>query len=66
MATITIKDLPENIDLDHQAMASITGGARVRTSNTIFSRTTFQGSRIVNYPLGFSQTPTMDVKNRNK
>ena len=30
MATIVIKDLPENTDLDRQAMQAITGGARWR------------------------------------
>lgn len=30
MATIVIKDLPENMDLDRQAMLAITGGARLR------------------------------------
>ncbi|BAL24497.1 hypothetical protein [Azoarcus sp. KH32C] len=30
MATIVIKDLPENMDLDRQAMQAITGGARLR------------------------------------
>jgi len=31
MATITIKDLSENTDLDRKAMQSISGGARVRS-----------------------------------
>jgi len=32
MATIVIKDLPENMDLDREAMQAITGGARLRAS----------------------------------
>lgn len=32
MATIVIKDLPENMDLDRQAMQAITGGSRLRGS----------------------------------
>lgn len=32
MATIVIKDLPENMDLDREAMQAITGGARLRGS----------------------------------
>jgi hypothetical protein len=28
MTTIVIKDLPENVELDRQAMVAITGGAR--------------------------------------
>jgi hypothetical protein len=31
MATITIKDLSENTDLDRKAMQSISGGARFRS-----------------------------------
>ena len=30
MATIVIKDLPENVDLDREAMQAVTGGARLR------------------------------------
>lgn len=32
MATITIKDLPDNVDLDRKAMRDIVGGARYRTA----------------------------------
>jgi hypothetical protein len=54
MATIVIKDLTENIDLDRQAMASIIGGARTR--GRFIPRRTAAGSttRIVNYPRGFA------------
>lgn len=38
MATIVIKDLPENIDLDRQAMQAITGGARMRGRPLAFAR----------------------------
>ncbi|WP_198118571.1 hypothetical protein [Massilia rhizosphaerae] len=31
MATITIKDLTENTDLDRKAMQAISGGARARS-----------------------------------
>lgn len=30
MATIVIRDLPESVDLDREAMRTITGGARLR------------------------------------
>jgi hypothetical protein len=53
MATIVIKDLTENIDLDRQAMASIIGGARAR-GRYIPRRTVASTSRIVNYPRGFA------------
>jgi hypothetical protein len=32
MASITIKDLPENLDLDRKAMQSIMGGSRLGSS----------------------------------
>lgn len=32
MATITIKDLSDNTELDRKAMQAISGGARLRTS----------------------------------
>ena len=38
MATIVIKDLPENIELDRQAMQAITGGARMRGRPLAFAR----------------------------
>ncbi|WP_420473462.1 hypothetical protein [Noviherbaspirillum sp. ST9] len=53
MATIVIKDLTENIDLDRQAMASIIGGARTR-GRFIPRRTIASPTRIVNYPRGFA------------
>jgi hypothetical protein len=31
MASITIKDLPDNVELDRKAMRDIVGGARYRT-----------------------------------
>jgi hypothetical protein len=30
MATLVINDLPESVELDAQAMAAVTGGARIR------------------------------------
>lgn len=53
MATIVIKDLTENIDLDRQAMASIVGGARTR-GRYIPTRRAASTTRIVNYPRGFA------------
>lgn len=47
---ITIKDLPENTDLDRKAMAAITGGARIRASQTILASTMPRRTLIVNYP----------------
>jgi hypothetical protein len=39
MATIVIKDLPENMDLDRQAMQAIAGGARLRARPAAATRT---------------------------
>lgn len=68
MTTIVIKDLPESVDLDREAMVSITGGARLRTAKTIFTKSASHGTRIVNfnYPAGFSYAPSADIKGPNK
>jgi hypothetical protein len=35
MARIVIKDLPENTELDRQAMRAIAGGSRLRAAGTL-------------------------------
>jgi hypothetical protein len=55
MATITIKDLTESTDLDRQAMAAITGGARIRGRQG--GQLPSPGKRIIDYPAGF-KSPT--------
>lgn len=50
MATIVIKDLPESIDLDRQAMTAITGGARMRGRQTYVGRVPSQMGRVVGFP----------------
>lgn len=59
MATIVIKDLPDNIDLDREAMAAITGGARTRGRPGVALRGTaiFRSTRIAPLPAGFSSSP---------
>ena len=37
MGTLVIKDLPESVDLDRQAMAAITGGARIGSHQTMLA-----------------------------
>ncbi|QGZ64706.1 hypothetical protein [Paraburkholderia acidisoli] len=37
MGKLVIKDLPENVELDRQAMAAITGGARVASHQTLLA-----------------------------
>ncbi len=56
MAIIVIKDLLESVDLDHQAMLAISGGARTRGRTTFLGGTTFPRTSIISYrprrPLG--------------
>jgi hypothetical protein len=47
MSIIVIKDLPESLDLDREAMLAITGGARTRGRPTFLGRTKFTGIKIV-------------------
>jgi hypothetical protein len=53
--SILIKDLAESVDLDREAMTAITGGARARTPQAYFERTTVGDSRIFNYPKGLAR-----------
>lgn len=41
MSTLVIKDLPESVELDRQAMAAITGGARVASHQTLLAPRAF-------------------------
>ena len=45
MAIIVIKDLPENFDLDREAMQAITGGARLRGRTGVQARAMARGNR---------------------
>lgn len=56
MATISIKDLANSVDLDREAMTAITGGARTRGSFGLPIVTTPRGNRIVDYPGGLKNT----------
>lgn len=59
MATIVIKDLPENMDLDRQAMLAITGGARLR-GRAASMRPLARNPRIIDPP----RTGPQDAKRR--
>jgi hypothetical protein len=60
MTTIVIKDLPENIELDRQAMSAITGGARISGHPSVRNRTRFRGTGILGYPgIAVAQQPSM-------
>jgi hypothetical protein len=60
MSTIVIKDLPENIELDRQAMIAITGGARTRGPQAFRTRTMIKGTGILNYP--GNPTPSQPIE----
>lgn len=49
MATITIKDLPDNVDLDRKAMRDIVGGARYRTAAGAPAAPSPRATRIVDF-----------------
>jgi len=53
MATIAIKDLPEGVDLDRQAMLAITGGARFAQRQSFPAGALSRSARIINYPGSF-------------
>ena len=46
MSIIVIKDLPESVELDRQAMAAIVGGARVASRRTLLVPRPFIGVRV--------------------
>jgi hypothetical protein len=56
MASIVIRDLTENTDLDQEAMAAIIGGARVRGRPVNLGRMLAAGTRIVDYPAGVKRS----------
>ncbi|HTJ92857.1 MAG TPA: hypothetical protein VL424_07075 [Pararobbsia sp.] len=63
MASLTIKDLPESIELDRAAMTTIVGGAR--TSNpspfsTLSATSMPRPSRVFDYPPGFPNAHPAD------
>lgn len=53
MATITIKDLTDSVELDREAMTAILGGARLRGRQTLAGSALQRSRRIVDYPPGF-------------
>lgn len=53
MATITIKDLTDSVELDREAMTAILGGARLRGRQTLAGSALQRCRRIVDYPPGF-------------
>jgi hypothetical protein len=54
MAIIAIKDLPDSVELDRQAMAAIVGGARSGARHGSLVQPAPNPTRLVDYPRGFS------------
>ncbi len=59
MATIVIKDLPDSIELDRQAMSTITGGSRAGgrpsyAGRPVAGHSILRNTRIVNFPTGYA------------
>jgi hypothetical protein len=46
MSTLVIKDLPESVELDREAMAAISGGARIAAHQTQLAPRPFVGLRL--------------------
>lgn len=57
MATITIKDLTDSVELDRRAMAAISGGARSGGRQPLPVQRAVGSTRIVDYPAGISRKP---------
>ena len=54
MALINIKDLPQSVELDREAMLEIVGGARAGARPAgLAGAAPFRSGRIVDYPPGF-------------
>jgi hypothetical protein len=50
MAAILIKDLPESVELDAQAMTTIAGGARSGSHRAVRARAPADSTMIVRFP----------------
>jgi hypothetical protein len=53
MATLSIKDLPDSVELDRRAMAAIIGGARIGAHFSVVAQPVVSTARVVDYPPGF-------------
>lgn len=57
MASIVIKDLTENVELDRKAMVAISGGARTPGRQAALEHRAFRNTRVFEYPSGFTRNP---------
>ena len=66
MTNIAIKDLPDSVELDRQAMTAIVGGARSGARYGSLLQPASGPTRLVEYPQGFPSTrqlgPTSNVR----
>ncbi|MFM0737937.1 hypothetical protein PQQ51_11900 [Paraburkholderia xenovorans] len=53
MAKLVIQDLSDSVELDHQAMAAIVGGARIGARTSTALQPLAGAPRVVEYPPGF-------------
>jgi hypothetical protein len=60
MANIVVRDLTESLELDHEAMAAVIGGARMRGRPANLGHLLMQNTRIVDYPAGVKRTRSGD------
>ncbi|MGF6722025.1 hypothetical protein P3T43_001372 [Paraburkholderia sp. GAS41] len=59
MPTIAIKDLPDSVELDRQAMTAIVGGARSGARYGSLLQPSSGPTRLVEYPQGFHSMPQL-------
>lgn len=64
MTIISIKDLPESVALDREAMLAITGGARSGGSPNFSGWPTLGTNRLIGYPSGFATNAAPGVSAR--
>ena len=65
MTIIAIKDLPENVDLDRQAMRVITGGSRTGVRQNFRGHSMLRSVRIIDYPAGRAGNAVADASRRS-
>jgi hypothetical protein len=63
MASIVIKDLSENLDLDRKAMQAISGGSRLRSQVRATGTLAPSAPRIVDFRTGIAPRRTPVPKN---
>jgi len=64
MALITIKDLPQNDDLDRRAMRAIVGGWRTGVPMVRIDQAQAFSDRLVDYPPGFGRQGAIPAKSQ--